>query len=111
MLEAYEEMPIFILVGIKEDVVESVARKLSGSAGSGGMESEALQRWLLKFVDDSKFFLLVFNISWPGFPIISHPELPIGHLFLAAWLHWISNRLSARSEPGKPDTDFLLSVF
>ena len=27
--------------------------KLSGSSGSGGTESEALQGWLLKFMEDS----------------------------------------------------------
>ena len=36
MLEAYNKTPIFIPVGIKEDVVESVMQKISGSSGLGG---------------------------------------------------------------------------
>ena len=39
---------------ITEDAVESIGRKLSGSAGPGGTYSEALQGWLLKFGDYSK---------------------------------------------------------
>ena len=54
MLELYESMPFFIPVYIMEEVVESVARKLPGSSGPGGMDSEALQGWLLKFGDNSK---------------------------------------------------------
>ena len=36
-----------------EEAVKSVAQKLSGSSGPGGIDSEALQRWLLKFGEDS----------------------------------------------------------
>ena len=39
---------------IMEDVVESFARKLLISSGNGGMDSEALQEWLLKSREDSK---------------------------------------------------------
>ena len=39
---------------ITEDEVKLVTWKLSGSLGSGGTESEALQGWLLKFGDNSK---------------------------------------------------------
>ena len=53
-LETYEERPIFILVGITEDAVKLVALKLSGDSGPGGMDSEALQVWLIKFGEDSK---------------------------------------------------------
>ena len=42
MLEAYEERPVFIPVNITKDAVESVVRKLLGSAGPDGTESEAL---------------------------------------------------------------------
>ena len=42
MLETYEETPIFIPVNITEEAVISVARKLSGSSGPGGTDSEAL---------------------------------------------------------------------
>ena len=52
-LEVYEETPIFILVDTTGDLVESVAQKLSGSAGPGGTDLEDLQGWLLKFGDDS----------------------------------------------------------
>ena len=52
-LETYEETPIFIPVKITEEVVGSVARKLSGSFCQGGMDSEALQGCLLKFGEDS----------------------------------------------------------
>ena len=42
-------MPIFIPVNITEEAVESVAQKLLGGSGPGGMDSEALQGWLMKF--------------------------------------------------------------
>ena len=42
-------MPIVILVGTKEEAVKSVERKISGSYGAGGTDSEALHGWLLKF--------------------------------------------------------------
>ena len=45
--EAYDEVPDFVDVDITDDVVESVARKLSGSAGPGGTDSQHLQHWLL----------------------------------------------------------------
>ena len=47
-LEVYNKTPIFIPVYIKEYVVESFMRKLSGSSGPGVIDSEALQGWLLK---------------------------------------------------------------
>ena len=50
----YEASPVFISMEITEIVVESVAQKLSGSAGPGGTDSEALQGLLLKFGDYSK---------------------------------------------------------
>ena len=53
-LDAYGKTPIFIFVDITEDVVKLVARKLVVSLGSGGTDSEALQGWLLKFVEDRK---------------------------------------------------------
>ena len=42
-LEAYEETPIFILVDNMDDVVESIARKRSGSSWNVGMDLEVLQ--------------------------------------------------------------------
>ena len=47
-LEVYYKTPIFSPVYIKEDVVESFMRKLSGSSNPGGTDSEALQGCLLK---------------------------------------------------------------
>ena len=41
-LETYEETPIFIPVDITEEAVESEARKLLGSSGPGGKDSQAL---------------------------------------------------------------------
>ena len=49
----------FIHVDITEDVVKSVARKLSGSLGPGGMDLESLQVWLLNLRRIAKDFVLV----------------------------------------------------
>ena len=54
MLEAYDKTPILIPVGIMEDVVKSVARKLSRSSGPRGTDLEDLQGWILKSGEDSK---------------------------------------------------------
>ena len=59
-------MPIFIQVYITKDVVKSVERKLSGSAGPGGIDLQALQGGLLKYRNDIKNFILVLNILWTG---------------------------------------------
>ena len=53
MLETYEETPIVFPVDITEEVVESVARKLSGRSGPGGTASESQQVCLLKFGENS----------------------------------------------------------
>ena len=54
-LEVYEATLVFFIpVDIMEDVVKSVARKLSGSAGPSGTDSESLQGWPLKFGDHSR---------------------------------------------------------
>ena len=53
MLETYKENPIFIPAYITEEAVESVAKKLSGSSGLEGIDSEVLQVWILKFGEDS----------------------------------------------------------
>ena len=47
-LEAYKETPIFIPLDIMEYVVKSVAQKRLGSAGPGGIDSEALHGWILR---------------------------------------------------------------
>ena len=53
-LEVYKKTLIFIPVYITEDMAKSVARKLSGSSGPGGTDSEDLQGWILKFGEHSK---------------------------------------------------------
>ena len=53
-LEVYKKTPIFIPAEITQDVVKQVTRKLLGSLGPGGTDSEALQRWLKIFKEDSK---------------------------------------------------------
>ena len=49
LLHSYPETPAFVDVDITADVVESVARRLTGSAGLGGTDAHALKHWLLKF--------------------------------------------------------------
>ena len=49
MLEVYDETTIFIPVEIMEDVVGSVAQKLSRNLVPVNTDLEALQGWLLKF--------------------------------------------------------------
>ena len=53
-LETYDKTHIFIHVEIMEDLVGLFARKLSGGLGPGGTYLEDLQRWILKFGEDSK---------------------------------------------------------
>ena len=52
-LETYNETTIFIPVDIMEEAFESVAHRLSGISGPGGTEYEAIQGWILKFMEDS----------------------------------------------------------
>ena len=49
-----QQNTFFIPVDISEYVVKSVVQKLSGSSGPVSTDSEALQEWLLKFIEDSK---------------------------------------------------------
>ena len=53
MSKVYDKTPIFIPMDIKKDVVQSVSRKLLGGLVPGGTDLEALQRWILKFWEDS----------------------------------------------------------
>ena len=65
MLEAYKATPVFIPVDITEDVVELVAKKLSGSAGPGDTHLDALQGWLLKFGYTEKLCISVnYFVVW-----------------------------------------------
>ena len=54
MLEVYEATHVLIPMDITEEVVNSVAQKVSGSTGPGGTDSEALQGWIINFVDHSR---------------------------------------------------------
>jgi hypothetical protein len=53
-LPHYEELPEFIEVNITKDSVEDTARKLSGGAGLGGVDSYTLKHWLLGFGKTSR---------------------------------------------------------
>ena len=53
VLEDYESVPSFVPLDITACTVESVARKMSGGAGPGGVDSIALQSWLLRFGKES----------------------------------------------------------
>ena len=48
-LEEYDEVPAMMELDITSDTVTQVAAKLSGAGGPGGVDSIALQNWLLKF--------------------------------------------------------------
>ena len=48
-LHTYPSTPELVPVDITVDTVEKVARRLSGSAGVGGIDSHAVQHWLLRF--------------------------------------------------------------
>ena len=47
-------MTILIPVNNMEDVVELFMQLFSGNSGPRGMDSEALQEWILKFGEDSQ---------------------------------------------------------
>ena len=69
VFESYPEAPQAIPLDITEDVVETVASRLSGAAGPGGTDAVALQNWLLRFGAESEQL----------------------RRELAAWAHWLSN--------------------
>ena len=48
-LEEYPSVPEMVTLDITADTVVKVASKLSGVAGPGGIDSMALQQWLLRF--------------------------------------------------------------
>jgi hypothetical protein len=50
----YDEVPAFSDLGISHDTIEQVAHHLYGSAGLGGMDSQAVSHWLLAYGNDSK---------------------------------------------------------
>ena len=54
-LEPYEVVPELPTLDITGDVVEVVAKKMSGAAGPGGTDAVALQHWLLRFGVASSF--------------------------------------------------------
>ena len=45
----YSLVPEMVILDITADTVMIVAKKLSGAAGPGGIDSMALQQWLLRF--------------------------------------------------------------
>ena len=47
--ERYEETPAIVPVVISNDIVETVASRLSGAAGPGGTDAEDLKGWLLRY--------------------------------------------------------------
>ena len=77
-------MPVLISLKIREDVVELVALKRSGSVGLGGTYSEALQGWLIKFWDHRFFLICVESfVDWlenQNPPWISYQEFMYGCL-------------------------------
>jgi hypothetical protein len=46
-LPSYSETPDFVDLDITDEIVEKVARQLSGSAGASGTDPHALTHWLL----------------------------------------------------------------
>ena len=90
-LEVYEASPVFISMEITEIVVESVAQKLSGSAGPSGTALEALHGWLLKFGCQSRNLCVQDKYFVDCIAKKNHHGPPIGHLFLVDWFHWISS--------------------
>lgn len=58
-LPKYDEVPDFVDLDITEDVVERVARKLSGSGGLGGSDAQAVSQLLLKFGTASRKLRIV----------------------------------------------------
>jgi hypothetical protein len=53
-LPTYDVVPDFTNLDITEDVVDQVVRRLSGSAGIGGMDSHPITPWLLCFDEASQ---------------------------------------------------------
>ena len=51
--EEYPEVPEMVTLDITSETVQKVASKLSGAAGPGGVDSMALQQWLLRFGTNS----------------------------------------------------------
>ena len=96
---------VFIPVDITEDVVKSAMRKLSGNAGPGGTDLEALQGWPLKFGDHSKKL----RISGESFmDWLANRIAP--NLCLAAWLHCIIYPEYVQWASGESGANFLLSA-
>ena len=69
---------------ITEDVDELVAQTITGGQVPRGMDLEALQGFLLKFMEDRKNIVFMLNFSLTGYPIRILPGQPIEDLCLAA---------------------------
>ena len=49
VFEPYPTLPKAMPMCITQDIVETVASKLSGAAGPGGTDGEELKSWLLQY--------------------------------------------------------------
>eukprot|EP00957_Ditylum_brightwellii_P207023 15351107-Ditylum_brightwellii.AAC.1 len=52
-LEDYDTLPALINLDVTDDVVQRVTTQMQGAAGPGGVDSMALQDWLLHFGEAS----------------------------------------------------------
>ena len=75
----------FIYMDIMNKLVESVALRLSGSAGPGGMDSEVLKGWLLKFGYRSKKLRISVK-SFMECPDNQHPPRSTYQTFMSCHL-------------------------
>ena len=79
-LEAYGDKPPEIVpVGITDATMKTVARRLSGSAGPGGVYSISLQHWLLRFEVVSMGIRKIMGGFGDWMANIFQPRQPIGH--------------------------------
>lgn len=53
-LQQYTDCPDFVNLDVTSETVEKVSARLSGSAGLGGADAEAVSNWLLQFGDASR---------------------------------------------------------
>jgi hypothetical protein len=70
--EPYDSVPTAVPVVITADVVETVAGKLSGAAGPGGVDAVDLRNWLLRFGKESEA-LREEMAQWANWLAVSNP--------------------------------------
>ena len=74
-LEEYSLIPEMVTLDITADTVMKVTTKLSGAAGPGGIDSMALQQWLLTFGVSSNLQRETVAHSLDGWQIVTtHPR-------------------------------------